>query len=83
MLCGIAIELLGRAANEISDLRQRQLTQSAAVYVRDNISNDNLTTSCGGAISSQRLHQVASRSRVRHQKGANTNGFVAGSGCFA
>jgi hypothetical protein len=65
-------------------LRQRELAERAAIDVGDDVADDDLAAAGGGAVSSERFHQVTPGSGVGHEEGADANCFAAGGSlaCF-
>ena len=50
--------LFRRTANEVPNLRKRQLPQSAAIDMRDNVADEYLAAASCSAVSGKRLDQV-------------------------
>ncbi len=59
-------------------MRQRELTERAAIDVGNDVADNDLAAAGGGAVSSERFNQVTAGSGVGHEEGADANSLAAG-----
>jgi hypothetical protein len=59
-------------------LRQRELTERAAIDMGDNIAHNDLSAAGGSAVTSERFDQVTSGCRVGHEKSSDADSLAAG-----